>query len=199
MSLRKRRIRLLRWAMVPVVLIPVFVPSSWTQDPAIDFPIEWFGYLLLVAGLGLRIWSILYVGQRKSKELVTTGPYSLCRNPLYLGTFAIAVGAGLSFANVLMVAAALVVIVPIHLAVIRLEEPHLRDLFGRQYDEYARRIPRLLPSLRHYSSPKTVEVSTRAVRRVTIEAMGVLMIPLLEDLFELLHANGVLPVLWHFP
>jgi len=31
------------------------------------------------------------------------------------------------------------------------------------------------------------------------EAMGVLMIPLLEDLLELLHANGVLPGLWHFP
>jgi protein-S-isoprenylcysteine O-methyltransferase Ste14 len=41
-------------------------------------------------GATLRLWSTLYIGGRKRVVLVSDGPYSLCRNPLYVGTFLIA-------------------------------------------------------------------------------------------------------------
>ncbi len=45
-------------------------------------------------GIGGRLWSILYVGGKKSAELVRTGPYSITRNPLYLFSCVAAAGAG---------------------------------------------------------------------------------------------------------
>ncbi|HAU36825.1 MAG TPA: hypothetical protein DCX07_03800 [Phycisphaerales bacterium] len=199
MSFRKMRIMLLRLAFLPIVLMGLFVWRSWSDESVTDYVVEWSGYLLLLAGLGIRIWSTLYIGSRKSKEIITDGPYSLCRNPLYLGTFAITIGASLCLENLAMLLAALLVMVPVHVGVILAEEKHLAGLFGQPYEEYLRRVPRFLVSLKNYRSPATVEVSTRAIRRVTIEAMGILLIPPIGDLIELLHARGILPALFQFP
>ena len=85
MSFRKLRIVLLRLAFLPIVLMAIFVRPSWNQEGMGPFFVELAGYLFLILGLSVRIWSILYIGGRKSQELVTDGPYSLCRNPLVRG------------------------------------------------------------------------------------------------------------------
>lgn len=45
----------------------------------------------------------------------------------------------------------------------------------------------------------TVLVSVRAIRRIAMDTVGVLLIPEIEDFLEVLHINGILPILWHFP
>jgi hypothetical protein len=32
-----------------------------------------------------------------------------------------------------------------------------------------------------------------------MDTVGVLLLPEIEDLLELLHEHGIIPVLWHFP
>ena len=44
--------------------------------------IEAFGISLIVAAILGRMWCTLYIGGRKSAEIVQTGPYSMTRNPL---------------------------------------------------------------------------------------------------------------------
>ena len=39
-------------------------------------------------------WSSLYIAGRKGRELVTVGPYSTCRNPLYFFSIVGAAGMG---------------------------------------------------------------------------------------------------------
>src|SRR5208282_4816425 len=46
------------------------------------------GYV--IAGLLIRLWSNGYA--IKNDKLTTSGPYAFVRNPLYLGTFLIAIG-----------------------------------------------------------------------------------------------------------
>jgi len=82
--LRKLRINLLRLAFIPVVFIAVFVRPSWSLESTMAFTMELGGYLFLLAGLVIRIWCTCYIGSRKSKELIGEGPYSICRNPLYI-------------------------------------------------------------------------------------------------------------------
>jgi protein-S-isoprenylcysteine O-methyltransferase Ste14 len=196
--LRKSRVMILRIAFAPVIFIVLFVWRSWDDHSIRDFVVEWSGYILLLAGISLRMWSTLYIGQRKSKKLITDGPFSMCRNPLYFGSLLMAVGIALCFENLILLIFVLVVLVPIHLLVILSEEEQLLINFGPAYEEYKKQVPRLWFAFSRYQSPEIIEVSTRAVRRATMEMILLLLIPPLGDLIEILHTNGVLPVLWKF-
>jgi len=188
---------IIRLAFVPLVLIALFVWPSWPPDSAPDLACEWGGYILMLTGLAIRIWSTMYIGQRKSKELITDGPFSMCRNPLYVGTLLIVVGISLSLVNYVLLLAVLLITLPLHLLVVLSEEEHLESIFGSQYVEYKKQVPRFWFRISRFRTPEYITVSPRSIYRVTGESVMVLMIPVIEDIIELLHESGVLPVLWH--
>ncbi len=100
--------------------------------------------LLVLPGLWLRAYASGYV--KKNQELAQTGPYAYTRNPLYLGSMLMAAGfavALLSWPLALMLAAGFAVI---YIPVIASEERFLRSAFP-EFDDYCRRVPRLLPRL----------------------------------------------------
>lgn len=199
MNVRKTRIMLLRLSAIPFIYIAIFVRPTWMTGSGYEFLVELAGYAFLLAGLAVRMWSILYIGGKKSRELVTEGPYSLCRNPLYVGTFLLAVGAGLCFANLMMLAAILLVFVPAHLAAAVLEEGHLESLFPTEYPAYKRTVPGFMPLLKNYKGRKELVVPSRLIRRIMMDTIAVLLIPEVEDLLEVLHSKGLIPTHWHFP
>jgi hypothetical protein len=100
--------------------------------------------VLVLPGLWLRGYAAGYV--KKNAELTRTGPYAYTRNPLYLGSIALAFGfaiaAGRWWLILLLVGMFLFIYVPTILS----EEAFLRGEFP-EFDEYARRVPRLLPRL----------------------------------------------------
>jgi protein-S-isoprenylcysteine O-methyltransferase Ste14 len=100
--------------------------------------------LLVVPGVWLRAYAAGYV--RKNAELTRTGPYAYTRNPLYLGSMMIAFGFAAAAASwvILIVLAGLFAV--IYLPTIRSEEGYLREHFAG-FDEYAAKVPRLLPRL----------------------------------------------------
>ena len=102
------------------------------------------GLPVSLAGLALRAWAAGHL--EKNLALAQSGPYAHVRNPLYLGTLAVAAGfviasrrweLGVLFAAVFLF---------IYLPVVELEEQHLRALFP-DYAEYARRVPKLIPRI----------------------------------------------------
>jgi hypothetical protein len=105
--------------------------------------------LLVLPGVWLRAYAAGYV--KKNAELTRTGPYAHTRNPLYLGSMAIAAGFAVAagalsearwWLGVLLVAMFLAIYIPTILS----EEVYLRETFV-EFAEYARRVPRLLPRL----------------------------------------------------
>jgi protein-S-isoprenylcysteine O-methyltransferase Ste14 len=56
---------------------------------------EFGGFMAILGAIMARLWCTLYIGNRKSVQLVMDGPYSLCRNPLYTASILGAVGVGL--------------------------------------------------------------------------------------------------------
>ncbi len=199
MSFRKLRVVLVRLAFLPVIFVAIFVRPSWDPESTGAFFIEFAGYMFLILGLSVRIWSILYVGGKKSQELVTDGPYSLCRNPLYVGTFLLTIGAGLCFENLLMLLTMLATIVPAHMMAARLEEKHLVAKFPQEYPLYTKKVPSFWPRVENYHSRELLSVSMRAIRRIAVDTSGIILIPMVEDFLELLHQHGIVPVLWYFP
>jgi protein-S-isoprenylcysteine O-methyltransferase Ste14 len=99
---------------------------------------------LVIPGLWLRGYAAGYV--KKNRELTVTGPYAHTRNPLYLGSILIAGGfalALLSWPIALVLGFGFAII---YIPVIASEERFLRATFP-EFDEYCRRVPRLIPRL----------------------------------------------------
>lgn len=199
MQLRKLRVNFLRLAFIPVIFVAVFVRPAWSLDSFHAFIMEFGGYLFLLAGLMVRIWCTFYIGNRKSKEIVTEGPYSLCRNPLYIGTFLLAIGVGLCFENLAMLLLIPAIIIPVHIITTRMEETNLEAKFGESYRIYKQKVPRFWPRFSNYHSPDTIEINVHSIRRIAMDTVIVLLLPQIEELLELLHQYEVIPVLWHFP
>lgn len=100
--------------------------------------------LLVVPGLLLRGYASGYV--KKNAELTVTGPYAYTRNPLYLGSMLIAFGFAVASRSVWIAAVLIVLFGAIYIPVIRAEEEYLRSSFPG-FDDYAARVPRLIPRI----------------------------------------------------
>lgn len=104
------------------------------------------GLPLVVAGTLVRLWSAGCL--RKIESLITSGPFALCRNPLYIGSFLI-MGGYLVMANWLDVGIVGVVLFwMFHAGAVAHEEKILRGIFGQEFDDYCARVPRFFPRLR---------------------------------------------------
>jgi protein-S-isoprenylcysteine O-methyltransferase Ste14 len=78
-------------------------------------------------------------------ELITTGPYRVVRNPIYLGMFGLMLATGLVLSTWWALAVAIVAYIVGTQVRIRAEETLLRETFGTQFAEYAARVPAFLP------------------------------------------------------
>ncbi|MGC1904922.1 MAG: isoprenylcysteine carboxylmethyltransferase family protein [Candidatus Acidiferrum sp.] len=81
----------------------------------------------------------------KGHELITQGPYSIVRNPIYLGMFGMILGTGLVFSRWWMALIAIFFFLIGNQIRIRAEEKLLRESFGEKFDDYARRVPAFFP------------------------------------------------------
>ena len=115
----------------------------------------WLGLVLLVVGQGVRILTIGldYIrrgGKNKriyADDLVTTGIYAHCRNPMYLGNILIVFGYLAVYGNLAMVAIAGVVYLIAYIAIMKAEEQYLAAHFGEPYERYQSDTPRWIPRL----------------------------------------------------
>src|ERR1017187_8679972 len=78
---------------------------------------------------------------REPPSLVRGGLYRFSRNPMYLGVLAAVFGQAILFRSGDLAAYGLVLWIGFHLAVVAVEEPHLRAKQGAAYKEYCRRVP----------------------------------------------------------
>lgn len=129
------------------------------------------GYLLLTGCAVGRIYSTAFIGGIKNKELITSGPYSLCRNPLYF--FSLCGAAGLGFATTSLTVTAIIFVgfLIIYIDLIGREEQFLDEKFGKAFRDYKARVPRLLPSFRHYRCPAELTFQPRFFNYAVIDAV----------------------------
>jgi len=80
-------------------------------------------------------------------ELVQNGPYSFVRNPIYTGMLGMLIATGLVLQQWMALAIAIVVFLAGTYIRIRCEERLLREAFGTKFDEYASRVPALVPGI----------------------------------------------------
>jgi len=109
---------------------------------------------LVLPGLWLRGYAAGYV--KKNRELTQTGPYAHTRNPLYLGSMLMAAGFALALLSWPVALAMAVGFAVIYVPVIASEERFLRATFPG-FDDYYRRVPRLIPRFTPAPAPPEQE------------------------------------------
>jgi len=140
-------------------------------------------FLLVVAALG-RLWCLSYIAGLKNKTLITEGPYSVTRNPLYVFNFLGIVGLGLAVENpplALLLAGGFALFYP---SVVRSEEAHLKQCFGDAYLAYCAATPRWLPNWSAYREPETLVISPRRFRKGLLGAMWFLWVFMIWEIVE---------------
>lgn len=157
-----------------------------------------FGIVLAMTGAIGRLWCSGYISGNKNRRLVTDGPYSLCRNPLYFFSFVGAVGVGLTTETATIPLVLTLAFALYYPAVIRSEEARLAELHGDAFTAYRRTVPRFWPSLAHYREPERAEISLIAFRRSLTEVVWFVAAALLchglDDLRVALGSTGWMKV-----
>lgn len=143
--------RVARRIRVPLGFVSagLYLFELWRRAPQ-PAAVAW-SLALVLPGVWLRGYASGYV--KKNQELTVTGPYAHTRNPLYLGSMLIAAGfavALLSWPVAVVLAAGFAVI---YVPVIASEERFLRATFPG-FDDYCRRVPRLIPRLTAARNPE---------------------------------------------
>ncbi|HLD25029.1 MAG TPA: isoprenylcysteine carboxylmethyltransferase family protein, partial [Patescibacteria group bacterium] len=108
------------------------------------------GFLLIGIGAWLFLWAKKSLTKHKTtlrprgkpSSLISTGPYGISRNPIYLGFLLISIGTALLFANVLAFVGPIIFFIFISTFVIPLEEDMLTRVFGASYKSYRQSIRR---------------------------------------------------------
>ena len=101
------------------------------------------GVALVAVGLAIRSWSAGIL--RKTRELTTTGPYAIIRNPLYVGSFLIMGGFSTVIDDVENIFFILGPVAGLYYLQVLHEERILHQKFGPRWTEYAAATPRFVP------------------------------------------------------
>jgi protein-S-isoprenylcysteine O-methyltransferase Ste14 len=128
---------------------------------------RWIAAVPSVLGFALAlrcIWDFGWTGHgtpapiAPPQKLVVVGFYRYVRNPMYVGFFVGWMGLWVVFGRASRAAliVALVAVVIIVSFVQLYEEPTLRKMFGAEYEEYCRNVPRWFPRMRAWASQSTL-------------------------------------------
>jgi protein-S-isoprenylcysteine O-methyltransferase Ste14 len=157
--------------------------------------VEAVGLGLIVIGIVGRMWCTLYIGGRKSSEVVSTGPYSITRNPLYVFSSLAAAGVGAQTGSVLLALIFMLACAVSFQVVIRREERFLEAELGAPYYAYKAAVPRFWPRFGQFRDEAKLTVRTRLIYRTLADGLVFFVAVPAFEFVEHLQLNHIVPVL----
>lgn len=151
------------WSWVGIVLQGVAIGVAFFGP--VRFLPQWFDayalatavlpVVLAVSGVLLLDGALRALGQnwslvarvREDHALITTGPFALVRNPIYLAMLLMTIAAGIALGHIVHLTVAVPLFILATAMRVSREERLLREQFGAAYDEYAQRVSRLIPGV----------------------------------------------------
>lgn len=129
--------------------------------PIVSGP-EWFGWLMVVVTLAIAVasvWLVNSAARRLGKQwalaarvveghdLIQDGPYAFVRNPIYAGMFGMLIATALAVTDWIPLIVASVLFALGTYVRVQIEEKLLRQAFGERFEEYAHKVPALIPGI----------------------------------------------------
>jgi protein-S-isoprenylcysteine O-methyltransferase Ste14 len=119
-----------------------------------------------------------------ANEINTTGLYSCCRHPLYLGNFFMWLGVAMFTANLWFLVAFALFFWVYYERIMYAEEAYLIEKYGAAYEEWASNVPAFIPAFTKWKSPKYHFSIKKVVRQ---EKSTFLNLCIMIFLFKVLH------------
>lgn len=193
------RILVSRIFAIAVGALLVVSKSHWADCAVMKNGLFLLAVLLVGIGALGRMWCSLYIAGRKNAELVTSGPYAMCRNPLYFFSFLGAVGLGFATGTLTIPAIILVGFALKYPGTIKGEQEYLLKRHGEAFQNYMNTVPAFFPKFSSLQEPSQYVVNPITFRKHLgsvvwfIWALGLL--PLLLLGIGAMQAKGWIPVL----
>jgi protein-S-isoprenylcysteine O-methyltransferase Ste14 len=114
--------------------------------------IEIIAFIGVLVSLAFMIWSRVVLGKnwsgriavKNDHQLITSGPYTMVRHPMYTGFIFAFLFSAILLGEVRGVISFVILLIGI-LMKLQKEERVIRNVFGIKYDEYAKRVKKLIP------------------------------------------------------
>lgn len=173
----------------------LFGSAFWQSEyPVLEEVLFFTGVILVAIGVIGRAWCFSYISGNKDERLIQEGPYSICRNPLYLFSLIGAVGIGFGTETFVIPGIIAVAFLAYYPFTIRREEAKLKEIFGAEYEAYMKKVShRLIPSFGNYIELEEIIISPRAFRRGVFDLLF-FIVPLgFCEIVEILRVTGRIP------
>lgn len=185
---------LVAWFMTASV-----IGSRWSDNRIVGTTLFSLGCLLMGVGVIGRVWCLVCIAGFKNEELITDGPYSMSRNPLYFYSLVGTVGAGMGSCTISFPMVAIVGFCLWYPAVIRFEARNLAQRHGEAYEVYRRKTPVLIPSFAGFHENSEHRVRSSSFRRGLFDTIWFFGTFAMMHVFSELHRCDILPVWFRLP
>ncbi|MBN2567969.1 MAG: isoprenylcysteine carboxylmethyltransferase family protein [Deltaproteobacteria bacterium] len=191
--IEKLRIRISQiFAGLLVVLICISTSRWEIQAPFVTMLLFFLGAVLVgIASLG-RLWCSVYIAGYKTARLVTLGPYSMCRNPLYFFSLLGALGVGFASETLLIPFLILIAFWGYYPSVIKSEEAELRKLHKNEFEVYLKEVPIFFPNITLLNEPEEYTVKPIVFKRHMFHALWFVWFLGIIEIIEGLHELNIL-------
>lgn len=194
-STARLRIVLSRILSAALLVPALFARSRWEAYPLIEGLFFLTGAALVAFATVGRLWCSLYICGYKTNRLITEGPYSLSRNPLYVLSLIGAIGVGLTTETLTVPALIAIAFGIYYPSVIRSEENILRARHPEEFDRYCAEVPRFWPApFKSLRETELYPVKPRAFRKAMGSAVWFVIMMGVLELAESLREGGILPI-----
>ena len=158
--------KMITWIFALVLIIVIlFSGSHWEKIYIMSDIFFLIGAILVgIATMG-RLWCSLYISGYKTSTLITIGPYSMCRNPLYFFSLIGALGVGLAAESLVLPLIIFICFLIYYPFVIRAEEKRLSEIHGKGFQTYCKETPKLFPSFSLFNEPEKYIVIPKVFKK----------------------------------
>jgi protein-S-isoprenylcysteine O-methyltransferase Ste14 len=196
---QKNRILFSRMLIGALVVLLLISKPIWQPQVVIDIALEFLSFVLVLLAAFGRLWALSYISGHKTRDLITEGPYSIMRNPLYFFSLCGALGICILFRSVLVSGSILLAFAVYYPLVIKAEEENLAQVHGESFNQYCSVVPSFIPKITLFHEPKEYPVNARLFRRTFFSVMWFPLAFILIHFLGHLQEMGVVPVLLFIP